>query len=57
MGKIFKRLLKTIVLVALVMYAVVVFSKQEIQFRKYDKELQSYNSMIDEENLRHEQLI
>ncbi len=56
MGKIIKKLLKMVVLVALVMYSIVTFAKQETQFKKYDKDLQMYSSLIDEENLKHEQL-
>ena len=56
MGKIIKKLLKMVVLVALVMYSIVTFAKQETQFKKYDKDLQMYTSLIDEENLKHEQL-
>ena len=56
MGKIFKKLLKMVVLVALVMYSIVTFAKQETQFKKYDMDLQRYTSLIEEENLKHEQL-
>ena len=56
MGKILKKLLKMVVLVALVMYSIVTFAKQETQFAKYDKDLQMYTSLIEEENLKHEQL-
>ena len=56
MGKIIKKLLKMVVLVALVMYSIVTFAKQETQFKKYDKDLQMYTSLIEDENLRHEQL-
>lgn len=57
MGKIIKRLLKTVVIVALLMYSFVVFAKQEAQFKKYDGELQNYNNLIDEEKLKNEQLL
>ena len=57
MGKIIKRLLKTILVVAVLMYFGVVIAKQEITFKKYDKELAEYNSKIAEEALRHEQLL
>ncbi len=56
MGKIIKKLLKMVVLVALVMYSIVTFAKQETQFKKFDKDLQMYTNLIDEETLRHEQL-
>ena len=56
MGKILKKLLKMVVLVAVVMYSLVTFAKQETQFKKYDNDLQMYNNLIDEENLKHEQL-
>jgi len=57
MGKVIKRLLKTIIIVAVLMYFGVVMAKQEIQFRKYDNDIKEYNSKIAEETLRHEQLI
>ncbi len=57
MGKIIKRLLKTILVVAIFMYFCVVLAKQEISFQKYNKELSNYNTMIAEEEMRHEQLI
>jgi len=56
MGKIIKKLLKMVVLVALVMYSIVTFAKQETQFKKYDKDLQMYTSLIEDENLKNEQL-
>ncbi len=57
MGKILKRLLKTIVIVALLLYSGVIVAKQEMTFQKYDKELASYNNMINEEEMKHEQLL
>ena len=56
MGKFLKKLLKMVVLVALVMYSIVTFAKQETQFKKYDKDLQMYSSLINDENLKNEQL-
>ena len=57
MGKIIKRLLKTVLVVAIFMYFGAVIAKQEISFKKYDRELQDYQIKIAEEELRHEQLI
>ena len=57
MGKIIKRLLKTIFVVAFLVYACVVMAKQEISFKKYDNELAEYNTRIADEELRHEQLV
>ena len=56
MGKKLKRLLKTMILIALLLYSVVCFAKQEVYFHKYDSELESYNMRISEEQLKYEQL-
>ena len=57
MGKILKRLLKTIIVIAVILYSGIVLAKQEISFQKYDNELKNYNTMISEEEIKHEQLI
>ena len=57
MGKILKRLIKTIAVVFVLMYSFFVMVDQEVAFRKYDNELNDYNSMIAEENILHEQLV
>ena len=57
MGKIIKRLLKTILVVAIFMYFCVVLAKQEISFQKYSRELSNYNTLIAEEEMKHEQLV
>lgn len=57
MGKVLKRLFKTIILVALLLYGCIVLAKQEMTFDKYDKELKSYKTLISEEEIRHEQLV
>ena len=57
MGKILKRLLKSIIVIAVLLYFGVTFAKQEISFRKYDTELKNYNTMISEEEIKHEQLL
>ncbi len=57
MGKIIKRLLKTILVVAIFMYFCVVLAKQEMSFQKYDRELSNYNTLIAEEEIVHEQLV
>ena len=56
MGKVLKKLLKTILVVAVLMYSCVVMAKQEVSFKKYEEELKSYNNMITEEELKFEQL-
>ena len=57
MGKILKRLIKTIAVVFVLMYSFFIMVDQEVAFRKYDNELNDYNSMIAEENILHEQLV
>ena len=57
MGKILKRLLKTIIVIAVLLYSGIVLAKQEMSFQKYDNELKNYNTMIAEEEIKHEQLI
>ena len=57
MGKILKRLLKTIIIVALLLYSGIVIAKQEMTFQKYDRELANYNNMINEEEMKREQLM
>ncbi len=57
MGKILKRLLKTSIVIAVLLYSGIVLAKQEMSFQKYDNELKSYNTMISEEEIKHEQLI
>ena len=56
MGKVVKKLLKTILVVAILMYSCIVMAKQEVSFKKYDEELKMINSKISEEELIHEQL-
>jgi cell division protein FtsB len=57
MGKILNRLIKTIAVVSLLMYAFFVMVDQESAFKKYDEELSDYNNMIAEQNIIHEQLL
>ena len=57
MGKILKRLLKTVIIIAVLMYCGIVMAKQEMSFQKYDNELKEYTTKISEEEIRHEQLI
>ena len=52
-----KRLLKTIIVIAVLLYSGIVLAKQEMSFQKYDNELKNYNTMISEEEIKHEQLI
>ena len=57
MGKILRRLLKTVIIIAVLMYCGIVMAKQEMSFQKYDNELKEYTTKISEEQIRHEQLI
>ncbi len=57
MGKILKRLLKTVIIVGLIVYGSVIIAKQEITYRKYDDELKKYNAMIVQEEIKHDQLV
>lgn len=56
MNKIIKKLLKTITITAVFMYACLIFTKQEISFHKYDAEIEKYVRLIEEETLKKEQL-
>ena len=57
MGKVLKRLLKTIFVVAFLLYSCIAAAKQEISFHKYDNELKEYQARISEEEIKHEQLL
>ncbi len=57
MGKALRRLIKSICIVALILYGGIVMAKQEISFKKYDNELANYQTMISEEEIKHEQLL
>ena len=57
MRKALRRLLKTIIVIAFLLYSGIVIAKQEMSFQKYDNELNNYKTMISEEEIRHEQLI
>ncbi len=57
MGKILKRLVKTIAVIFVLMYSFFVMVDQEVDFKKYDSELNNYNNMIAEEDMLHEQLV
>ena len=56
MGKIAKKLLKTITITGLLMYACLIMLKQEVAFSKYDDEIEKYARLIEEEELKNEQL-
>jgi len=53
----FKRLIKTVFITALAFYACITLSKQELALMKYDKEFDEYEVLIQEEDLKNEQLI
>ncbi len=57
MSKIAQKLLKTILLTALLMYTCLTVFKQEAAFHKYENEIEKYERMIEEENLKNEQLM
>ena len=57
MRKIAGKLLRTIAIVALLMYAGLTMFKQEIAFNKYDNEIEKYERLIEEEELEKEQLM
>lgn len=56
MSKIAKKLLKTISITAIFMYACLILAKQEVTFHKYDTEIEKYVRLIEEEALKNEQL-
>ena len=57
MKKFFKKLLKSVLITAGLFYACVVWAKQESAIMKYDKEYVNYEALIQEEELKNEQLI
>ncbi len=57
MSKIAKKLCKTVAVIAFLMYACLVVGKQEIAFQKYETEMKEYERLIEEEELRKEELI
>jgi len=57
MGNILRRLIKTIAVISVLMYACFVMAKQELAFKKYDDELKNVQNMIAEENVLYEQLV
>lgn len=57
MNKVLKRLIKTLAVTALLMYACLVMFKQEVAFNKYDDEIENYERLIEEEELKKEQLV
>lgn len=57
MSKIAKKLLKTITITAVLMYACLTVFKQEAAFNKYDSEIEKYERLIEEEGLKNQQLV
>lgn len=57
MSKIAKKLLKTIAITAVLMYAGLTMFKQEAAFNKYDDEIVKYVELIEQEELKKEQLM
>ena len=56
MNKIAKKLLKTITIIAVLMYTGLTIFKQEAAFNKYDAEIAKYERLIEQEELKKEQL-
>lgn len=56
MSKIAKKLLKTIAITGLLMYAGLIMFKQEMAFVQYEEEIEKYARLIEEESLKNEQL-
>ena len=56
MNKIASKLLKTITITAVLMYACLTMFKQEAAFNKYENEIEKYERLIEQEELKNEQL-
>lgn len=56
MNKAIKKLLNTFLITFALMYACFVIVKQEIQFVQYKQEINTYARLIEEEQLKNEQL-
>lgn len=57
MNKVASKLLKTILITAIVIYTGLTVFKQEVAFNKYDNEIEKYERLIEEEQLKNEQLM
>ena len=57
MNKVASKLLKTILITAVLMYTGLTIFKQEVAFNRYDSEIEKYERLIEEEELKNEQLI
>lgn len=57
MNKIASKLLKTITITAVLMYTCLIMFKQEAAFNKYDGEIEKYEKLIEQEDLKNEQLL
>ncbi|MBO5143344.1 MAG: septum formation initiator family protein [Clostridia bacterium] len=57
MNKVAKKLLKTIAITAVLMYASLTMFKQEAAFNKYDDEIEKYVKLIEQEELKKEELM
>lgn len=57
MNKVAKKLLKTIAITVVLMYAGVTMFQQEMAYDKYDKEIDKYVNLIEQEELKKEQLM
>lgn len=57
MNKVACKLLKTILITAVMMYTGLTVFKQEAAFNRYDSEIEKYERLIEEEKLKNEQLV
>lgn len=57
MNKVASKLLKSILITAVLMYTGLTLFKQEAAFNKYDSEIEKYERLIEEEQLKNEQLV
>lgn len=57
MNKVAKKLLKTIAITAVLMYASLTMFKQEAAFNKYNDEIEKYVKLIEQEELKKEELM
>ena len=57
MSKIAKKLMKTIAITGILMYAGLIMVKQEVAFVQYEEEIEKYARLIEEEELINEHLM
>ena len=57
MNKVASKLLKTMLIMVVLIYTGLTVFKQEVAFNKYESEIEKYERLIEEEQLKNEQLI